>query len=82
LLPPFPGAEPFIECRGREDRPQFGYSSGAVVGRERSEASCRESVGRIFGDEVGPTLALVCESARIAHKNPLPVRRVEIRLGR
>jgi hypothetical protein len=35
------------------------------------------SVGRIFGDEVGPTLASVSGSARMtsAHKNPLPVVR-------
>jgi hypothetical protein len=82
LLPPFPGAEPFIECRGREDRPQFGYSSGAVVGRERAEASYRESVGRIFSDGFRPALALVCGSARIAHKNPLPGNGGGFRLGR
>jgi hypothetical protein len=62
-----------LECRGREDRPQFGYSSGAVIGRER--AAAWESVGRIFGDGFRPALALVCGSARMAHKNPLPGNR-------
>ena len=39
-LPPFPGVDPGLERRGREDRPQVGHSSGAFCGRERAEASC------------------------------------------
>ncbi len=77
MLPLFPGIDPGLERRGREDRPQFGYSAGAVYGREWSEVSCRESAGRIFGDRFRPALASVCVSVRITseHKTPLPGNR-------
>jgi hypothetical protein len=79
-LPLFPGENPGLERRrdAGENRAQLGEASGALVRRERSDAAWRRSLGRIFGDGIGPALALVCGSARItsAHKNPLPVRRV------
>ena len=80
LLPPFPGVDPGLELGGGigEHGPQHGEAAGLLLGRRRAEASRRGSVGRNFGEGIGPALALGQGLVRImsAHKNPLPVRRV------
>ena len=75
LLPPFPGVDPGLELGGGigEHGPQHGEAVGLLLVRRRAEAPRRGSVGRIFGDGIGPALALGQGWVRIISRSPLPI---------
>ena len=74
LLPLFPGVDPGLELGGGigEHGPQHGEAAGLLLGRRRAEASRRGSVGRNFGEGIGPALALGQGLVRIVAREPPP----------